>query len=107
MRDNVHATVDYEVAREADWAIEAATEDLALKRRIFARLEALMRPDALITSNTSSLPAARIFSELRHRERATVTHFFAPAWRNPVVEVIDTPALDPQTARGPALDVLS
>jgi enoyl-CoA hydratase/3-hydroxyacyl-CoA dehydrogenase len=96
VRANVHATVDYEVAREADWAIEAATEDLALKRQIFARLEALMRPDAWITSNTSSLPAARIFGELRHQNRATVTHFFAPAWRNPVVEVIRTGALDPQ-----------
>jgi len=94
VRANVHATTDYAVASEADWAIEAATEDLALKRKIFAQLEALMRPDAWITSNTSSLPAARIFSELRHRNRATVTHFFAPAWRNPVVEVIDTPALD-------------
>jgi enoyl-CoA hydratase/3-hydroxyacyl-CoA dehydrogenase len=96
VRANVHATIDYEVAREADWAIEAATEDLALKRKIFARLEALMRPDAWITSNTSSLPAARIFADLRHKDRATVTHFFAPAWRNPVVEVIDTPALDAQ-----------
>jgi len=94
VRANIHATTDYEVLREADWAIEAATEDLGLKRKIFARLEALMRPDAWITSNTSSLPAARIFSELKHKDRATVTHFFAPAWRNPVVEVIDTPALD-------------
>jgi len=94
VRANVHATTDYTVAREADWAIEAATEDLTLKRKIFAQLEALMRPDAWITSNTSSLPAARIFADLRHKDRATVTHFFAPAWRNPVVEVIDTPALD-------------
>ena len=94
VRANVHATTDYTVAREADWAIEAATEDLALKRKIFAQLETLMRPDAWITSNTSSLPAARIFADLRHKNRATVTHFFAPAWRNPVVEVIDTPALD-------------
>jgi enoyl-CoA hydratase/3-hydroxyacyl-CoA dehydrogenase len=94
VRANVHATTDYAVAREADWAIEAATEDLALKRKIFTQLEAQMRPDAWITSNTSSLPAARIFAELRHKNRATVTHFFAPAWRNPVVEVIDTPALD-------------
>jgi enoyl-CoA hydratase/3-hydroxyacyl-CoA dehydrogenase len=94
VRANVHATTDYEVARDADWAIEAATEDLALKRKIFAQLEALMRPDAWITSNTSSLPAARIFAELKHKNRATVTHFFAPAWRNPVVEVVDTPALD-------------
>jgi enoyl-CoA hydratase/3-hydroxyacyl-CoA dehydrogenase len=94
VRANVHATTDYAVARDADWAIEAATEDLALKRKIFAQLETLMRPDAWITSNTSSLPAARIFADLRHNNRATVTHFFAPAWRNPVVEVIDTPALD-------------
>jgi enoyl-CoA hydratase/3-hydroxyacyl-CoA dehydrogenase len=94
VRANVHATTDYTVARDADWAIEAATEDLALKRKIFTRLEAQMRPDAWITSNTSSLPAARIFADLRHKSRATVTHFFAPAWRNPVVEVIDTPALD-------------
>jgi enoyl-CoA hydratase/3-hydroxyacyl-CoA dehydrogenase len=94
VRANVHPTTDYEVARDADWAIEAATEDLALKRKIFAQLEALMRPDAWITSNTSSLPAAWIFSELKHKDRATVTHFFAPAWRNPAVEVIDTPALD-------------
>jgi enoyl-CoA hydratase/3-hydroxyacyl-CoA dehydrogenase len=67
---------------------------LTLKRKIFAQLETLMRPDAWITSNTSSLPAARTFADLRHKNRATVTHFFAPAWRNPVVEVIDTPALD-------------
>ena len=94
VRANVHATTDYAVARDADWAIEAATEDVALKRKIFAQLETVMRPDAWITSNTSSLPAARIFSALRHKNRATVTHFFAPAWRNPVVEVIDTPAHD-------------
>ncbi len=94
VRANVHTTTDYNVAREADWAIEAATEDLALKRRIFAQLEARMRPDAWITSNTSSLPATRIFPDLKYKGRATVTHFFAPAWRNPVVEVIDTPALD-------------
>jgi enoyl-CoA hydratase / 3-hydroxyacyl-CoA dehydrogenase len=94
VRANVFATTDYDVAREADWAIEAATEDLALKRKIFAQLEARMQPDAWITSNTSSLPAARIFADLKNKNRATVTHFFAPAWRNPVVEVIDTPALD-------------
>ena len=74
--------------------IEAATENLALKRRIFAEVEARVAADAIITSNTSSLPAARIFAELRHQERATVTHFFAPAWRNPVVEVIDWPGAD-------------
>ena len=80
-----------EALREADWVIEAATEDLPLKRRIFAEVEKRVSPRAVITSNTSSLPAARLFAELAHPERATVTHFFAPAWRNPVVEVIDWP----------------
>ncbi|MEZ5785193.1 MAG: 3-hydroxyacyl-CoA dehydrogenase NAD-binding domain-containing protein [Xanthobacteraceae bacterium] len=94
--ENLHTSLDYAVARDADWVIEAATEDIALKRRIFAQLEAHVRPEAMITSNTSSLPAERIFSELRHKKRATVTHFFAPAWRNPIVEVIDWQAADPR-----------
>jgi enoyl-CoA hydratase/3-hydroxyacyl-CoA dehydrogenase len=92
---NLHATLDYQAIGAADWVIEAATEDLALKRRIFAQIEAVVSPDAIITSNTSSLPAARIFSELKHKRRATVTHFFAPAWRNPVVEVVRWATVDP------------
>jgi enoyl-CoA hydratase/3-hydroxyacyl-CoA dehydrogenase len=86
---------DYEVLRGCDWVIEAATEDLALKRRIFAEVEARVAADVPITSNTSSLPAQRIFSEMAHPERATVTHFFAPAWRNPAVEVVDWPGAGP------------
>jgi enoyl-CoA hydratase / 3-hydroxyacyl-CoA dehydrogenase len=88
-------STDYEVLRGCDWVIEAATEDLALKRRIFADVEARVDAKCAITSNTSSLPAQRIFSQLAHPERATVTHFFAPAWRNPAVEVIDWPKVDP------------
>jgi enoyl-CoA hydratase / 3-hydroxyacyl-CoA dehydrogenase len=94
--DNVHASLDYAVAREADWVLEAATESIALKRRIFARLEEIIPPEAIITSNTSSLPAEWIFRDLRHKNRATVTHFFAPAWRNPIVEVVRWPGADPR-----------
>lgn len=88
-------TLNYGDIAECDWVIEAATENLALKRKIFAQIEAVVRPDALITSNTSSLPAAQIFAQLKHKERATVTHFFAPAWRNPAVEVIRWKKTDP------------
>ncbi|MFO1299053.1 MAG: 3-hydroxyacyl-CoA dehydrogenase NAD-binding domain-containing protein [Burkholderiaceae bacterium] len=91
----IAGTTDYDAIAGADWVLEAATENLALKRRIFAEVEARVSPDAIITSNTSSLPAARIFADLRHPRRATVTHFFAPAWRNPAVEVIDWPQADP------------
>ena len=92
---NVVGTLDYGDFADADWVLEAATENIALKRKIFADVEAVVRPDALITSNTSSLPAALIYSELRHPERATVTHFFAPAWRNPIVEVVAWEKSDP------------
>ena len=92
---NIAGSLDYGVLADCDWVIEAATENLALKRRIFAQVEAVVRPDALITSNTSSLPAARIFSGLKIKGRATVTHFFAPAWRNPAVEVIAWSKADP------------
>jgi len=86
---NVRGSVDYDAIAGCDWVIEAATENLALKRRIFATVEARVASDAIVTSNTSSLPAARIFAGMRHPARATVTHFFAPAWRNPAVEVIE------------------
>jgi len=89
------ASVDYDALAGCDWVIEAATENLALKRCIFAAVETRVALDTIITSNTSSLPATRIFAEMRHPERATVTHFFAPAWRNPAVEVIDWPGAGP------------
>ncbi|MFO1284680.1 MAG: 3-hydroxyacyl-CoA dehydrogenase NAD-binding domain-containing protein [Burkholderiales bacterium] len=92
---HVRGTLDYDDLAGCDWVIEAATENLALKRRIFAEVEKRVATDALVTSNTSSLPAARIFAQMRHPERATVTHFFAPAWRNPAVEVIDWPGAGP------------
>ena len=92
---NLVGTLDYADIADCDWVIEAATENLGLKRRIFAQIEAVVRPDALITSNTSSLPARMIFSEMKHPARATVTHFFAPAWRNPAVEVIRWEKTDP------------
>jgi enoyl-CoA hydratase/3-hydroxyacyl-CoA dehydrogenase len=92
---NLVGTLDYKDIADADWVLEAATENIDLKRKIFAAVEAVVRPDVLITSNTSSLPAAEIFSQLKHPGRATVTHFFAPAWRNPVVEVIRWRGADP------------
>ncbi|MCF8473912.1 MAG: 3-hydroxyacyl-CoA dehydrogenase/enoyl-CoA hydratase family protein [Emcibacter sp.] len=96
VRKNLITSTDYAMLKDCDWVLEAATENLELKRKIFSKIEENIRPDALITSNTSSLPAERLFSHLKHPERATVTHFFAPAFQNPVVEVIDWPQVDPK-----------
>lgn len=89
IKENIVTSTDYAALAQCDWVLEAATENLTLKKEIFSRVEALIRPDALITSNTSSLPAEKLFSHLKHPERATVTHFFAPAFKNPAVEVIE------------------
>jgi enoyl-CoA hydratase/3-hydroxyacyl-CoA dehydrogenase len=91
---NIHYTMDYGDIEEADLVIEAATENLEIKRKIFAGVEEVVDPDTIITSNTSSIPAERIFSEVRRPERTTITHFFAPAWRNPAVEVITWDKVD-------------
>jgi enoyl-CoA hydratase/3-hydroxyacyl-CoA dehydrogenase len=90
-------TLAYEDLADCDWVIEAATENLPLKKKIFAQLESILAPDAVLTSNTSSLPAARLFDGLQHPGRATVTHFFAPAFQNPAVEVIRWAQGDPET----------
>ncbi len=86
--ENIVYTTDYSQIRDCDLVIEAATENILLKQKIFAQLEEIVGDDAIITSNTSSIPADRLFPKMKKPGRCTVTHFFAPAWRNPAVEVI-------------------
>jgi enoyl-CoA hydratase / 3-hydroxyacyl-CoA dehydrogenase len=95
--DNVIYTMDYGQIRDCDLVIEAATENIPLKQRIFSRVEELVSKDTIITSNTSSIPADRIFSKMRNPERTTITHFFAPAWRSLPVEVITWPSARQET----------
>ena len=99
VRQNIKASVNYDDLAGCDWVIEAATENIELKKQIFSRVEDVAGRDCMITSNTSSIPAHSLFSHLRHPGRTTVTHFFAPAFRNPVVEVIDWQQADPEFIR--------
>jgi enoyl-CoA hydratase/3-hydroxyacyl-CoA dehydrogenase len=86
---NIIYTTSYTEIKNCDLVIEAATENIPLKQKIFSDIEALVSEDTIITSNTSSIPADRLFDKMRHPERTTVTHFFAPAWRSLLVEIID------------------
>ena len=65
--ENLVFTTDYSLLKDCDLIIEAATENLELKRKIFTQLEAVVGEEVIITSNTSSLPADRIFSEVKLR----------------------------------------
>jgi len=73
-----------------DLVIEAAPEDLALKRRIFSQLAAACRPDAILATNTSSLRVADIGAGVAHPERIVGMHFFNPPARMKLVEVVAT-----------------
>lgn len=87
--ENIIYSTDYSLIKDCDLVIEAATESIPLKKMIFASIENIVKSTTIITSNTSSIPADRLFSDMKNPDRATVTHFFAPAWRSLTVEIID------------------
>lgn len=91
---NIVYTTDYHSLENCGLVIEAATENVELKKKIFSQLESIVAKDAIMTSNTSGIPADQIFSHLQHPERTTVTHFFAPAWRGTGVEVVNWEGVD-------------
>lgn len=72
----------------ADLVLEAVVEDLAVKRRVLAEAEAAAPEDAILASNTSSLPIDALAEGLREPERLLGLHFFNPADRMPLVEVV-------------------
>jgi 3-hydroxybutyryl-CoA dehydrogenase len=72
----------------ADVVIEAIIEQLEAKQALFAKLEAHARPDAILASNTSSIPITAIASKLKHPERVGGMHFFNPVPLMRLVEVI-------------------
>ncbi|MBI3272910.1 MAG: 3-hydroxyacyl-CoA dehydrogenase/enoyl-CoA hydratase family protein [Planctomycetes bacterium] len=85
---NLSFSADPDALRGADFVVEAATERLEVKRGIFASLEDRVGPDTILASNSSHLEPETIFEGLRHPERSLVIHYFFPAERNPLVEVV-------------------
>jgi 3-hydroxybutyryl-CoA dehydrogenase len=93
----------YATLPEASWpaielVVETVTEDLALKQKLFAEMEMLARPDAVITSNSSSFPISEIAKGLKSQGRMMGLHFFMPAHLIPLVEVVRSVHTDVQQA---------
>lgn len=84
----VQFTPDLSAAGAADFVIEAAPEDEALKRDIFARLDSTCRAGVILASNTSSISITRIAAATRRPERVIGMHFFNPVPAMRLVEVI-------------------
>ena len=86
----VETSADLEDARGAQLVVEAVPEDMALKRDIFRRLDAICPPPAVLASS-SGHPASELVAELRHRERVIAAHFWFPPQLLPLVEVCGGP----------------
>ena len=79
----------------ADIVIEAVREDLDTKRALFAELSRLA-PDAILTTNSSSLPSSQIAPAVDDPGRLLNTHFFAPIWSRAMVELMGSGATRPE-----------
>ena len=99
--NRVHAVRDVSDLSGCVLVIEAVVEDLGVKRSLFADLERVCAPDAILASNTSSLSISDIAAELDRPGRVAGLHFFNPAPLLPLVEVITGDSTDPEV-----LDIL-
>jgi 3-hydroxybutyryl-CoA dehydrogenase len=81
-------TTELDDLAECDLVIEAVLEELELKREVFAELDRLTRPDAILATNTSALSVSEIAEATQHPQRVVGMHFFNPAPVLPLVEIV-------------------
>jgi 3-hydroxyacyl-CoA dehydrogenase/enoyl-CoA hydratase/3-hydroxybutyryl-CoA epimerase len=97
--DRLVPDLDGEGVRNADLIIEAVPEKLEVKQRVYAALEPRMKPDAILATNTSSIPLQDLRTTLRSPERLVGLHFFNPVSRLQLVEVVSDDASDPERVK--------
>ncbi|MGF7007658.1 3-hydroxyacyl-CoA dehydrogenase NAD-binding domain-containing protein [Aminobacter sp. BE322] len=88
-------TSDADRLASADLVIEAVFDDLAVKTELFQRLDGIIRPDAILATNTSYLNPDEIAAATAHPDRVVGLHFFSPANIMRLVEVVDCKATSP------------
>lgn len=84
----IASTADYAALQDCELVIEAVFEDIALKARVTQSAEAVIAPDSVMATNTSTLPITELAVASSRPERFIGLHFFSPVERMPVVEVI-------------------
>jgi 3-hydroxyacyl-CoA dehydrogenase/enoyl-CoA hydratase/3-hydroxybutyryl-CoA epimerase len=83
-------------AARADLVIEAIVENAEVKRKLFAQVEPRMKPEAILASNTSSIPLQELSGVLRRPERLVGLHFFNPVAQMMLVEIVEGPQTSPE-----------
>jgi len=94
----VRVSVDYDDLADRELVIEAAPEIESLKAEIFVELDAVVSPDAILATNTSSIPVIKVASATERPERVVGVHFFNPVPVMPLVEIISTLVTSEETA---------
>ena len=97
--DRLQPDVTGDGAKKADVIIEAIVENLGVKQKVFAELEAKARPDAILATNTSSIPLEQIATALANPARLVGVHFFNPVAQMMLVEIISGAQTNPDVAR--------
>ena len=86
----IYATDDYSLLKDCDLIIEAVFEDEKLKSDIFKHFKNMIKDDAILSSNTSSIPISKLAKYSNHPENFIGIHFFSPVHKMKLVEVIRT-----------------
>ena len=85
--------------KRADVVIEAIFEDIEAKQNLYREIEPVIRPDALLATNTSSIPLETLSQALSRPERLVGVHFFNPVAQMQLVEVVSSPIMSPEVAK--------
>jgi 3-hydroxyacyl-CoA dehydrogenase/enoyl-CoA hydratase/3-hydroxybutyryl-CoA epimerase len=96
-RSLVSGGLDLRGFEAMDLVIEAVPEDLELKQKVFAELEAKVPPSTILASNTSALPIGSIGERLEHKHRLVGLHFFSPVPKMQLLEIVRTADTSPET----------
>ena len=97
--DRLQPDITGDGAKTADVIIEAIVENLAVKQKVFAELEAKAKPGAVLATNTSSIPLEQIATALKDPSRLVGIHFFNPVAQMMLVEIISGARTDAEIAR--------
>ena len=84
----LHGVLDYQAIKDADIVIEAVFEDMAVKKQVFEKLDAVMKPGAILATNTSTLDIDEIAAVTRRPQDVIGLHFFSPANVMKLLEVV-------------------
>jgi 3-hydroxyacyl-CoA dehydrogenase / enoyl-CoA hydratase / 3-hydroxybutyryl-CoA epimerase len=97
--DRLQPDIKGDGAKTADVIIEAIVENLSVKQKVFAALEAKAKPGAVLATNTSSIPLEQIATALKDPSRLVGIHFFNPVAQMMLVEIISGAQTDAEIAR--------